>query len=162
MPRMRTPAASASPKKPAQKPRITTRKAGAGRTMTSDTDQANDDIDTMVRGDSMVDGEISAAVRHPGRHGRRVTAADGKRKRSSRIVLDEDDTESDSATNDPATSALASGAGAPQLGPQDDLHRISAKPPGSTKRTCIHQHPRLPFNTLPRYQSRGNRRGRTQ
>jgi len=41
------------------------------------------------------------------------TAALGKRKRSSRITLDEDDTEGEFATTDPATTALA----------YDDYHR---------------------------------------
>ena len=35
------------------------------------------------------------------------TAALGKRKRSSRITLDEDDTEGEFATSDPTTTALA-------------------------------------------------------
>ena len=53
------------------------------------------------------------------------TAALGKRKRSSRITLDEDDTEGEFATTDPAITALASGADAPQ----DDHHRRSSNVP---------------------------------
>lgn len=127
--------------KPAQKPRTITRKTVAGRNSASDTDEDNDV--TIIHEDSITDDDVTT----PDRHARRGATEVGKRKRSARVVLDEGDMEDDSVDTDRATTAIASGAGAPQ----DEHRHRAANPPRSTDGRAYTKRPRLPFNTQARY-----------
>ena len=116
----------------------TTRRAVAGRTMTGDTDQTQTLPSFLSRRrrhrpPCPTAADMAAAG----------TAAVGKRKRSSRITLDEGDTEGEFATTDPAITALASGADAPQ----DDHHgRSSNVPPTIPPRTGLRRNIAVQLN----------------
>ena len=116
----------------------TTRRAVAGRTMTGDTDQTQTLPSFLSRRrrhrpPCPTAADMAAAG----------TAAVGKRKRSSRITLDEGDTEGEFATTDPAITALASGADTPQ----ENHHRRSSNvPPTITPRTGLRRNIAVQLN----------------